>query len=599
MKLLPILLLTTLYLLLYTILPTKAYALETGLQIASDATINRFVKSQESRYGWIKYQFSLGSDQPLARWIEGAKNAKNGSYKVLISVAKNVAGIPVLKSADGGTAQSEGDGNAAKTEVSNQYCWYPDELRDIITYDQYGREVSRRKEYTPGNNGYQQFMQKMEQLAPRLQGVDAVEVWNEPNLLFEWTEQKLGELSPKNYAVFLECGIKGLRKGGYTGTTISAALAPLSGDYDDKRYFNEFVAEGGLQGPRYTGTYEVNAIGWHSNVLKDIPPTDSSDEGFQRVRFVLDRGKPVWITEFGWDRSTSKIDRPTQSEYVADAFSLVSSDPDFSKIQGMFVFNFGFFQDAKTFEFWDIEGVETEKCEPSEGHDPAGYPDTRYFIAPTTQNDDDITDVSWKALIPKAFRDRITFREQTKVQTAEPVKINVYRAFLPTIVGDLFTTIVCFASPNTDYCSPTIALGKPEIPTQNKITGIGTEVLADKSEVLGKTESIPGMTRVPHKIDCNFTKKTELSLGNEQVSTISTHLAKSFYGAELPDLPGMKECLKFRENTENLSVSRKLASQDQRVPGVDCEYDLLTKSKFPPKITPFPEKSVASPTPQP
>lgn len=274
--------------------PISIFAFETGVQIPDANTLPR-LENAPFKFGWVKFQYSWrdSKDQPIDAW---AKAAKQQGYKVLVSVAKKPASVPT------------------------------------------------------GASGYEQFQAFMQDLSSRLgTNVDAYEIWNEPNLRDEWRDW--GEISPDEYLKLLKAGILGARAGNANAKTISAALAPLSGDYDDIRYFNEMMSAG------LTNIAGLDGIGWHSNVVSNIPPENMALEGFQRVKTALSASKPVWITEFGWDRNRAGIDSPTQIKYIQDAFK---TGEDLG-VETMIVWNFGFGKYNPEFAPWDIEQGESVK----------------------------------------------------------------------------------------------------------------------------------------------------------------------------------------------------------------------------------------------
>ncbi len=262
-----------------------------GAQIPSDQTVSRLKQSPYKDVGWVKFQYQWANpDAPVETWVD---QARASGYKVLLSVAKK----PL-----------------------------PPKM--------------------PDDEGYEDFGAFMENLSRKMGSrVDAYEIWNEPNLRGEWAG--FGQPNPKSYVRLLKEGYNGVKRGNPSAKVISAALAPLSGEYNDDQFFQEFVAAGGLE--------YADAVGWHSNVVKNIPPKDPHPEGFQRVKIALTSGKPVWITEFGWDRNQAGIDRATHDRYIKEAFDIA---PSLGNIEAMFIWNFGFSKESsdKSFVGWDIEG---------------------------------------------------------------------------------------------------------------------------------------------------------------------------------------------------------------------------------------------------
>ncbi len=275
-----------------------AYAVEQGVQIPSSNELSG-LSSTPFKYQWIKFQYVWGSDQPIDTWV---KSAKQAGFKVLVSVAKKPTSVP------------------------------------------------------KGESGYQQYGTFMQELAFNLgNNVDAYEIWNEPNLNDEWAVW--GAIDPKEYVKLLKYGAEGVKNGNPNTQVVTAALAPLSGHYDDEKFFNEFVAAGGLKIP------EVDGIGWHSNVTANIPPSDTGLQGFQRVKIALNQGKPVWITEFGWDRTTANINLATQLQYITEAFKVGDQLQD---VQTMIIWNYGFGKLNPDFVGWDIS-LDTQTIRQSDG----------------------------------------------------------------------------------------------------------------------------------------------------------------------------------------------------------------------------------------
>lgn len=271
---------------------TLALAVITGVNIPDGGTVSRLATSG-NKFNWVKYQLRWdASDQ--RSWVKGWVQAANDAgLNVLISVTKKPGDVP------------------------------------------------------SGEAGYEAFKQYMAALASDLKGmVGAYEIWNEPNLDYEW--DGWGDLSATEYVKVLASGAAGVKEGDPQAKVISAApspLAPYKGG-DDIKYFEEFVAAGGLN--------YVDGIGWHSNVVSNIPPEDPNMAGFQRVKTALGKGKPVWITEFGWARDRAGIKPDIQAKYIGDAFGVASSLGD---IEAMFVWNFGYGGINSEFKEWDIEGT--------------------------------------------------------------------------------------------------------------------------------------------------------------------------------------------------------------------------------------------------
>ncbi|MFH0937087.1 MAG: hypothetical protein V1808_02250, partial [Candidatus Daviesbacteria bacterium] len=141
------------------ILATPVLAVSAGVQLPSSQPVSRLVPN---RFDWIKYQYSLGSAQPLETWIS---TAKSQGYRVLISAAKNGIGIPEL------------------VDPPKKPCPYEEELETYPIYDNKGNIIGWEKEPMPPYNGYMKYRDEMTKFAQRVGNrVDAIELWNEPNL---------------------------------------------------------------------------------------------------------------------------------------------------------------------------------------------------------------------------------------------------------------------------------------------------------------------------------------------------------------------------------------------------------------------------------
>lgn len=146
-------------------------------------------------------------------------------------------------------------------------------------------------------------------------GVDAVEVWNEPNLIREWNGQSLDGAT---YMRYFDAGYRAVRAYSPNVVVVSAGLAP-TGDIpgqtrNDRDYLREMYAAG-LASPNYTNiAVGAHPYGWWN-------PPDSrccspGDRGWddQPQFFMLNTLEDyrsimvnaghsdvqLWVTEFGW-----------------------------------------------------------------------------------------------------------------------------------------------------------------------------------------------------------------------------------------------------------------------------------------------------------
>lgn len=195
----------------------------------------------------------------------------------------------------------------------------------------------------PEGGTYQSYKEFMQNLAQRMGNkVQAYEIWNEPNIAEEWTNVGWGEISPIEYAQLLKYGAEGVKAGNSQAKVISAGLATNSPN--ELEFLDKYLAVADLS--------QVDYIGAHLNITANIPPQDSNDQGFQRIKYYLDKGKPVWVTEFGWAKDAAGISSQTQANYINEAIKTASS---LVGVEGMVIWNFGFGRENPQFSEWDID----------------------------------------------------------------------------------------------------------------------------------------------------------------------------------------------------------------------------------------------------
>lgn len=606
-------LLTVLFFLLFITIPVKASAdVLTGVQLPNSEAIRRLIPSQYS-FKWVKFQYSLGSTQPLENLISSAKN-----YSVFISVAKNEANIiDTLKNPP--YPETQANGVPAYTQ---KYCPWDDE-RD--SYDEgtgefyeCGRDAKGKpilcehKRTVPipakADNGYIKFRDLMQALAPRLQGAGAVEIWNEPNLAVEWTDQNLGPISPENYVNFMICGIKGLRKGGYTGKVISAGLAPLAPsdgtNMNDLDFFNRFVGAGGVR--------EVDAIGWHSNVTDNSAPEKNPENGFQRFKYAVDKGKPVWLTEFGWQRDllqsgdpNGSVARQLQAHYIAQAYDVINKSYK-NKVETMIVWNFGFADAGRSepeFALRDIEGTIPVGpfCQPNaKVTDGRVRGSTKYVQDTSLTKHVAVASVAGRALLPKEVINDATKSPKLKLPGTV---VDVRQSFFDNL-GDLFgifsflrnslSNVICTAT--GQLCRPTLSIGRIEqIPPDGVAPGKNTPELASQSEILGNSAIPAGMKLTAEDKDCNIGQlDSPPDPGNEDLNTLSETLCTStgFYGNGMVNFKTLTPnewdaSISAQMQEENLNIGDKLFNQDKRSPDCYIRKEVFCKGNYPNGICPF------------
>lgn len=637
-----------------TLAPQSGDDLFIGVHLPNSAAIDRLVPSQYS-FQWAKFQYQLGSNDDLEGWIKHAKEStagNNKNYGVLISVAKNLAGIEQLQNLPYSGTQENGI-----PLFTQKYCPWDDELDSydrIIGYENCPtKEQPNRtcpiketvKIPAKTDNGYIKFRDQMRALASRLQGVEAVEIWNEPNLAKEWSnpdpgQGTLGPVNPENYTNFFICGVKGLRKGGYNGKVITAGLAPLTGNtngnWDDFDFFNRFydAYKNSMSSRENPHGDDIYAFGWHANVADNLKPADTSVNGFQRFsKILIGKGKPIWLTEFGWDRSKlpgqdDYEKRQLQAHYIAQAYDVIKNSPTYSNnVQAMFVWNFGFTKAGKnTNEFvnWDIEGTtpQGKLCQPNteitKYRKDRGS--TRYVQDTSLTDDVIVATVAGTALLPKVVIEAASKSAEAGIKTDPETRVDAKKGFLDNIPGlvgifnllDKLLSVIglkipfCgFAGLSDEFCKPNVSIGTTEKPDAKYklVPGKNTPKFTSQTKILGQAGVSIDMELSPEEKDCNIGQLTDPSIvdiGNQNLNELSETMGTTtgFYGNGMPNFkiltPDDWEALiKDQMQKDNLNIGSKLFNQDKRSPDVYLRKQVFCKGNYPNGICPF------EPTPAP
>jgi hypothetical protein len=182
---------------------------------------------------------------------------------------------------------------------------------------------------------YAEFGRFMQQMAERYRGrVDAYELWNEPNLVREWTGDVL---DPVRFAALVAEGARGVRAGDPDARIISGAPAVTGIDdgvtaVDDRVFLRGMLAAGVAQ--------HVDGVGVHPYGFANPPDASAGDpeqvapshnehpsfffhdtlEDYRAL--LLEAGADdlqLWVTEFGWPsvEGMGEVDT-TGWEYAGD-----------------------------------------------------------------------------------------------------------------------------------------------------------------------------------------------------------------------------------------------------------------------------------------
>src|SRR5215217_4888899 len=170
--------------------------------------------------------------------------------------------------------------------------------------------------------------------------VNAIEIWNEPNLDREWGGAVINESSAKDYVRLLKLAYTAAKEADPAITVISAGMSPTCTDNDQARPDDKYIQwmyDAGAKG--YFDVLGAHGAGY------DKPPSASTQESldknngcgvftFRRVeelRNVMvkngDSNKQIWLLEFGWttdkvhpEYSWFAVTPESHAQYLVDAY---------------------------------------------------------------------------------------------------------------------------------------------------------------------------------------------------------------------------------------------------------------------------------------
>ncbi len=159
----------------------------------------------------------------------------------------------------------------------------------------------------------------------------AYEIWNEPNLNFEWD----GNPNPKEYVMLLKATSEAIREADPEAIIVSGAPSP-GGDYDDLKFLEEMYANGAQGLMDAVGSHPYGGPWPHDH------PTGIDEAGngwpyFRKAeaqRSIMDRygdtDTPIWATEFSWlagvpncdfgEHTRWQVTPEQQAEYLVAAY---------------------------------------------------------------------------------------------------------------------------------------------------------------------------------------------------------------------------------------------------------------------------------------
>jgi polysaccharide biosynthesis protein PslG len=158
------------------------------------------------------------------------------------------------------------------------------------------------------------------------QGVEAFEIWNEPDTSRFWKPAP----DPRAYAALLRAAYPAVKAG---APDMKVVFGGTSGN--DYAFISEAYA-GGAQGHfdvmathPYTGSLSPD-VAWRNGAGR---LSEWAFTSYREIRsLMLSRGddKPIWFTEMGWATATqgwSTVSPEAQAEYLTRAFEILRQDP--------------------------------------------------------------------------------------------------------------------------------------------------------------------------------------------------------------------------------------------------------------------------------
>lgn len=195
------------------------------------------------------------------------------------------------------------------------------------------------------------FANFMTALAVRYKGkVAAYEIWNEPNLTYEWGN---GEPEPARYTEMLKAAYSAVKAVDPNALIITGGLATTgdgSATAAGDLTFLQAMYTAGAQG-------YFDAVGSHpytfGHAPDEVDPWGLSLSRVQEQHQVMlengDGDTPIWITEMGWiiknswemgEHETATVSEEAQARYLSGAYAKIYSDWPF--VQAAFLFNLDF-----------------------------------------------------------------------------------------------------------------------------------------------------------------------------------------------------------------------------------------------------------------
>lgn len=542
-------------------IPTSNDTVQRGVQVPDVGAVGR-VKNSALNIGWIKYQYAP-SDTAIK---QKAQAAKSQGFNILISIAKNPNGSR-LSSNDDPSSCSGG-------------------------YGDYKNFLARTAADIGGN-------------------ADAYEIGNEPNKSGEWDSSNWGPFSLEKYAGLLSCGAQGIKSGNSGASTISAGFSPN----DTPNQIDSLNRLADLN-----AFANVDYIGAHIYSDQSTPPDSdqSSFSGLSSINDVASRvGKKIWVTEFGWKRSSVGGDRTKQIALINQAYSVAAQK--YSQIAGMIIWNFGFGTSTNTgaegaeFEDYNVDTSPSQplknpagininvgaqasyktaqgasdkpsftvsningknviaytpksagtNCPSGTGTAQSGPNDQ--LISRSLNNDAAQLAQESQALLPSELNSSATGSTNVKTGVEDNFFIGGLKSLICKITGNLCAADVKLPGDTTDFAQKAVNLGMSQLPNN--------------------------ITLEPAQNDCNVVdvvdqKTGETQVGNQRFEEVSAFDTNALTLPKMSDADkNLADCAK----TDNFVIGNGQSSTDLRTCQKNIDAQNQKRALFPLGIEPLPE----------
>jgi hypothetical protein len=178
--------------------------------------------------------------------------------------------------------------------------------------------------------------------------VDAIQIWNEPNLSREWGDRAINQAQAGEYVNMLKLAYAAAKQADPNVTVISAGLTPTGTDNDTARpddvYLQWMYDAGAAQ---YFDVLGAHGAGYRAP--PDMSPADvAADQSYgghasfafrrvEQLRDVMvrnnDAGKQIWLLEFGWTSDEvnpayawHRVSEDQKAQYIVGAYRFASQN---------------------------------------------------------------------------------------------------------------------------------------------------------------------------------------------------------------------------------------------------------------------------------